>query len=282
MINPNIKIREIMELLLKKYKCNVNLSQAKRGKIKALSQYPTCLEDHYGMLWSYASEILKFNPGSTSLGTDGNKQFYPIAWVVVNVENTENWSWFMKCLIDDVACGESKFKVRNGYEAFRVDERLNTCSCRACQLSGLPSEHGCATIYFLHKEPEDYIFYWYEGHNVRGFTTKDGGSQFVKGGITARSSGSTMGGKTVNKSASIRVGKSVNASGSLRGGESGSTRGIPVPAGPYDGTPDDLLSADEIPVTNTQPMTSQEPVDKPSLPTPTISVPAHALVIRRE
>ncbi|GJU81436.1 hypothetical protein Tco_1283801 [Tanacetum coccineum] len=184
-----------------------------------------------------------------------------------------------------------------------------------------------------------------EGHNVRGFPTKDGGSQFVKGGITTRGGGSTMGGKTVNKSPSIRVGKSVNASCSVRGGEtvnaSGSasgdvrtiggvksrggvkTRGevrqrgmgnglqsstyphairpsgygvswdlvdeeamvgvsIPVPTWPYDGTPDDLLSVDEIPVTNTQPMTSQEPIHEPSLPTPTILAPAHALVIRRE
>ncbi|GJV58537.1 hypothetical protein Tco_1459542 [Tanacetum coccineum] len=42
-----------------------------RGKKKALNQYQTCLEDYYGMLWSYASEILNSNPGSTcKLGVD--------------------------------------------------------------------------------------------------------------------------------------------------------------------------------------------------------------------
>nr|GEZ07315.1 hypothetical protein [Tanacetum cinerariifolium] len=80
MIIQNIKIREIMKLILKKYKCNVTLSQARRGKKKALNQYQTCLEDHYEMLWSFASEILNSNPGSTyKLGVDnmpdGNNYF---------------------------------------------------------------------------------------------------------------------------------------------------------------------------------------------------------------
>ncbi|GJU27358.1 (R)-mandelonitrile lyase-like protein [Tanacetum coccineum] len=34
-------------------------------KMKALEHYETCLEDHYGKLWSYAAEILNSNPGST-------------------------------------------------------------------------------------------------------------------------------------------------------------------------------------------------------------------------
>ncbi|GJZ98932.1 multidrug resistance-associated protein 5 [Tanacetum coccineum] len=45
MINPSIKVRDIIAL--------------------------TCLEDHYGMLWSYAAEILNSNEGSTcKLGVD--------------------------------------------------------------------------------------------------------------------------------------------------------------------------------------------------------------------
>ncbi|GKE02803.1 transposase, MuDR, plant [Tanacetum coccineum] len=65
MMNPCIKVKEIIESILKKYKCKVKISQARRGKMKALHLYETCLEDHYGMLWSYASEILSSNPGST-------------------------------------------------------------------------------------------------------------------------------------------------------------------------------------------------------------------------
>ncbi|GKC87347.1 transposase, MuDR, plant, partial [Tanacetum coccineum] len=253
-------------------------SQAKRGKMKALQQYETCLEDHYGMSWSYASEIINSNPGLT--------------WVKGSVENKDNWSWFMELLINDlglvfgegitiisdqhkvkieaakqgiieaakqvmhlaehrqcaryiyanfskkytgvqyrnlfwkaakatypistdkaygagkngisvcfnamivdarrkpninmlediiVLCmerlqktrekdakhwnvipsGESRFEVRNGYEGFKVDERSRTCSCRGWQLSGIPCEHGIAAIYFLHKDPENYVSDWY-------------------------------------------------------------------------------------------------------------------------
>ncbi|GJY94916.1 transposase, MuDR, plant [Tanacetum coccineum] len=117
MMNPCIKVKEIIESILKKYKCKVKISQARRGKMKALQQYETCLEDHYGMLWSYASEILNSNPGSTwlregwlqgcrsvigldgcflktickgellsAVGRDGNNQIYPIAWAVGIIE----------------------------------------------------------------------------------------------------------------------------------------------------------------------------------------------------
>ncbi|GJW55014.1 hypothetical protein Tco_0099099 [Tanacetum coccineum] len=71
---------------------------------------------HYGMLWSYAAEILNSSEGSScKLGVDhmpncrdGNNQIYPIVWVVVNVENKENWSWFMQCLSDDLGIVNGK------------------------------------------------------------------------------------------------------------------------------------------------------------------------------
>ncbi|GJX88403.1 gag-pol polyprotein [Tanacetum coccineum] len=67
MTKPSIKVKKIQSLILKKYKCKVTTGQVKRGKIKALKQYETCLEDHHGKLWSYASEIITSNPGSTCL-----------------------------------------------------------------------------------------------------------------------------------------------------------------------------------------------------------------------
>ncbi|GJS79484.1 gag-pol polyprotein [Tanacetum coccineum] len=67
MTNPNVKVNEIQEAILKKYKCRVTFGQARRGKIKALEQHETCLEDHYAKLWSYAQEIITSNPGSTCL-----------------------------------------------------------------------------------------------------------------------------------------------------------------------------------------------------------------------
>ncbi|GJV92543.1 reverse transcriptase domain-containing protein [Tanacetum coccineum] len=63
MIIPTIKVRVIVALVLKKYKCKVYVSLVGRGEIKALQKYETCLKDHYGMLWSYAAEILNSNEG---------------------------------------------------------------------------------------------------------------------------------------------------------------------------------------------------------------------------
>ena len=38
----------------------------------------------------------------TCVGRDANNQMFPIAWAVVQVENRENWEWFIKHLIDDL------------------------------------------------------------------------------------------------------------------------------------------------------------------------------------
>ncbi|GKD05577.1 multidrug resistance-associated protein 5, partial [Tanacetum coccineum] len=38
----------------------------------------------------------------TAIGTDGNKHIYPVAWAVVNVENKDNWTWFLELLERDL------------------------------------------------------------------------------------------------------------------------------------------------------------------------------------
>ncbi|KAH9617401.1 hypothetical protein KSS87_018893 [Heliosperma pusillum] len=37
-----------------------------------------------------------------AVGRDGNNQMFPIAWAVVDVENTESWSWFLQLLAEDL------------------------------------------------------------------------------------------------------------------------------------------------------------------------------------
>ncbi|GJY92028.1 ribonuclease H-like domain-containing protein [Tanacetum coccineum] len=34
----------------------------------------------------------------TTIGRDGNNHIYPVAWAVVNVENKDNWTWFLELL----------------------------------------------------------------------------------------------------------------------------------------------------------------------------------------
>ena len=38
----------------------------------------------------------------TAIGRNGNNHVYPIAWVVVNVENKDNWTWFLELLVHDL------------------------------------------------------------------------------------------------------------------------------------------------------------------------------------
>ena len=38
----------------------------------------------------------------TAIGRDSNNQVYPIAWAVVEIENKDNWRWFLNLLCADL------------------------------------------------------------------------------------------------------------------------------------------------------------------------------------
>ncbi|GKV34268.1 hypothetical protein SLEP1_g42652 [Rubroshorea leprosula] len=42
----------------------------------------------------------------TTVGRDGNNQMFPLAWAIVDIENRENWEWFMDLLRIDIECGD--------------------------------------------------------------------------------------------------------------------------------------------------------------------------------
>ncbi|XP_074310076.1 uncharacterized protein LOC141645015 [Silene latifolia] len=112
--------------------------------------------DQYARVWDYASALIKFNNGSTTIvvcdgiesphmtfrrmyiclqslkvgfirgcrpilgvdgvhlkgpysrmclvavGKDGNNNIFPIAWAVMEAENTDSWTWFLELLINDL------------------------------------------------------------------------------------------------------------------------------------------------------------------------------------
>ncbi|KAM3284476.1 hypothetical protein P3S67_023275 [Capsicum chacoense] len=39
---------------------------------------------------------------------DGNNQMLPLAWAVFEKENTNTWSWFVRCIKDDLGFGEEE------------------------------------------------------------------------------------------------------------------------------------------------------------------------------
>ncbi|GJZ60177.1 multidrug resistance-associated protein 5 [Tanacetum coccineum] len=116
------------------------LSDPEKGKQRKQTRYPSASSDelptcpgdykkiageHYAMPRSYKKTILDSNPGSTlklgmtvkpddktyfdspnqgeiltTIRRDGNNHIFP----VVNVENKENWTWFLELLEEDLGC----------------------------------------------------------------------------------------------------------------------------------------------------------------------------------
>nr|GEX15047.1 multidrug resistance-associated protein 5 [Tanacetum cinerariifolium] len=151
--NLDIKLCDIADLVMKKYKCKDSPNQCTNAKKYALTDYEKSIGEHYSMLKSYGKAILDSNPWFTvKLGvtvnldgktyfdrfcvcfsrlTDGwkagcrkiialdgcflkspnqgeiltairrygNNCIYPVAWAVVNVENKDNWTWFLELLV---------------------------------------------------------------------------------------------------------------------------------------------------------------------------------------
>ncbi|GKA47951.1 pentatricopeptide repeat-containing protein [Tanacetum coccineum] len=125
--NPYIKLCDIADLVMKRYKCKVTPNQCTNAKKYALTEYEKTVVEHYAMLRSYGKAILDSNLGSTlklgvtvnpdgktyfdshnqgeiltAIGRDGNKHIYPVAWAAVNVENKDNWTWFLELLLEDL------------------------------------------------------------------------------------------------------------------------------------------------------------------------------------
>ncbi|XP_021740125.1 uncharacterized protein LOC110706514 [Chenopodium quinoa] len=91
----------------------------RRGKALIVGEY----KEQYTLLPRYAAEILRSNKGNTvklklngngpfrgqllvAVGRDGNNQMFPLAWVVVGVESTDTWSWFLHLLGSDLGTSE--------------------------------------------------------------------------------------------------------------------------------------------------------------------------------
>lgn len=70
---PEIRLVDIQDLVMKKYKCFVTHQQVKRAKTWALNEFEKSLEEHYALLRPYADALLRSNPGSTvQLGVTTN------------------------------------------------------------------------------------------------------------------------------------------------------------------------------------------------------------------
>ncbi|GJZ55800.1 multidrug resistance-associated protein 5 [Tanacetum coccineum] len=157
--NPNIRLCDIADLVMKKYKCKVSLNQCVNAKKYALTEYEKSVGEHYSMLRSYGKAILDSNPGSiiklagcrkiialdgcflkrpnqgeilTAIGRDGNNHIYPVALAVVNVENKDNWTWFLELLEEDLGCSRG-----NGLTLMSDQHKLLKMSCQMLSTSNM-------------------------------------------------------------------------------------------------------------------------------------------------
>ena len=64
-MNPKITIAQIKDLVMKKYQCRVSSTQCLNAKKYALSAGEAAIQDHYGLLRSYAKALHQSNVGST-------------------------------------------------------------------------------------------------------------------------------------------------------------------------------------------------------------------------
>nr|GEV08812.1 pentatricopeptide repeat-containing protein [Tanacetum cinerariifolium] len=73
-------------------------SFSKNAKRWALNEGESTIAEHYALLRTYAKVILESNNGSTVK----DNHIFSVAWAVVNVENKDNWSWFLQLLGEDL------------------------------------------------------------------------------------------------------------------------------------------------------------------------------------
>ncbi|GJW16420.1 zinc finger, PMZ-type containing protein [Tanacetum coccineum] len=85
---------------------------------------------------------------------------------IVDVENKNNWCWFLSLLADDLDCQEGLgvtiisdahkvVEVRKKDEAFGVNLVSRSCDCRLWNISGVPCVHAVAVFLHFKMNPDD-------------------------------------------------------------------------------------------------------------------------------
>ncbi|GJT91077.1 multidrug resistance-associated protein 5, partial [Tanacetum coccineum] len=116
--NPDIRLCDIANLVMIKYKFKVRPNQCTNAKNYALTEYENTIGSMCVLLgladgWMAGCRkiialdgcfLKRPNQGEilSVIGRDGNNHIYPVAWAVVNVENKYNWTWFLELLKQDL------------------------------------------------------------------------------------------------------------------------------------------------------------------------------------
>nr|KAJ0223085.1 hypothetical protein LSAT_V11C200064690 [Lactuca sativa] len=104
-MKPKMTLLKMQADVLQRFSVSVSLGQCQRARATVMGTIEGKLEDHYAKVWEYTAAIRLSNPGTTCLVGVENNHVCPIAWPVVNVENKDNWTWFIDNLVADLDPG---------------------------------------------------------------------------------------------------------------------------------------------------------------------------------
>ncbi|KAK9026064.1 hypothetical protein V6N11_038912 [Hibiscus sabdariffa] len=116
-ILPNLKLKDMMRIANDELKVELNKNLCQRARVWANQKIRGRLEDEFNKLFDYVYTLREADPNGfkkhcrpvlsldgcylkgdfkgeilATVGRDGNNQIFPIAWVVVEVENRETWA----------------------------------------------------------------------------------------------------------------------------------------------------------------------------------------------
>ncbi|XP_060962048.1 uncharacterized protein LOC133032194 [Cannabis sativa] len=114
--NPNMNFKSYRQMTSDSKYSKVSFWTFYRAKNKARHIINGTVKDQYAILHDYCTQILKLNPGLdgcflkgyckgmllAAIGIDANNSMFPLAYAIVEKENTDSWTWFVGLVKEDI------------------------------------------------------------------------------------------------------------------------------------------------------------------------------------
>ncbi|XP_008238331.1 PREDICTED: uncharacterized protein LOC103336980 [Prunus mume] len=100
--NPTMPLQSIVNSASSEFKVGISRMKAYRAKAEALRIIEGSVAEQYAMLWDYCHELEDKERLPTAVEIDPNNETWVPAYVVVDMETRESWTWFIDLLAKDV------------------------------------------------------------------------------------------------------------------------------------------------------------------------------------